>query len=431
MKRRLLSCIAVMIMMVMLFPVQAMAYRPQSPGLWIEGVLYATDPNTGQYHEPTNVNYRDNAPKLQNLIENQSVIVDIPTNAKNIMFRYWDYGNPNGISFPNNGWITGGDAFSINGRTVNGQHTLLGYDCDTYISSGGKIQAIRHYITYRTDLFKKDNTDKFTVSVRRVVGSRVYNYEITYHIHWIKPRPDVSYDSLNHHLTKLNDQMEFRYSDENNKWGDWIQSSNIPTRSYNMYPSLSTSCSTKVEVRFIADPTDTVKSFTIPMLKPAQSGLYIGYHTDGRPVLWGLQKGHYYAWSQTREFEQYRYYGSAASSGGGVYLDGGFPIKPGDTIYVRTADNVSSASSAWIALTVPALPEKTNKSLDLKASPADSENGSSKSLVEDATGTMNIYKSESGLYDQMTTHPCDKVHSSISTTTYEDGTSMSIVLEDQ
>lgn len=106
-------------------------------------------------------------------------------------------------------------------------------------------------------------------------------------------------------------------------------------------------------------------------------------------------------------------------------------LKPGDTIYVRTADNVSSASSAWIALTVPALPEKTNKSLDLKASPADSENGSSKSLVEDATGTMNIYKPESGLYDQMTTHPCDKVHSSISTTTYEDGTSMSIVLEDQ
>lgn len=196
MKKRILFSLVAILIIISFIQIPALAYTPTSPGLWVEttskesGVKFATNPNVKGYHDPTNVDYKNNDAELVSNINNKTVTVNVPNSARFVMFRYWDYGNPT-----NGYWITGGTvSYSINGNNVTGQHIVGGLGSDGRITSGGVGVATKNYIAFSTDKFDKiDDKDTFTVRVVRIVAGARYDYTITYNINWDTSMSGVEY----------------------------------------------------------------------------------------------------------------------------------------------------------------------------------------------------------------------------------------------
>ena len=178
-KKRILSIVIILTLCVASLCIPVSAFDPLSPGLWVEEyVMFTKATSVGGYHTPTNPNYQDS--KFISNISNKTITVDIPYDSTFIMFRYWDYGNPQG-----SGWITGGTvSYRINGSSVT-TNVSGGSGTDGYKASGVAVIANRHYLTFRTSQFSQYGTDVFTIRAYRVVGGVAYDYTITYNINWV------------------------------------------------------------------------------------------------------------------------------------------------------------------------------------------------------------------------------------------------------
>lgn len=182
-KRKLSYVIITMVLIFGLFQNTAMAYTPGAPGLWIEGVMYATDTDIKGYYNPTNKSFIKNSLSLLNNQSNKTVTVNIPKNATYVMFRFWDYGNPNGISYPNNGFITGGAiSYRINGEIAK---SVYGAGTEAQMTSNNKVCAFKEFITYSADKFSKVDGETFTINAVRTVKGVRKDYTITYNINWV------------------------------------------------------------------------------------------------------------------------------------------------------------------------------------------------------------------------------------------------------
>jgi hypothetical protein len=150
--------------------------------------------------------------------------------------------------------------------------------------------------------------------------------------------------------------MEYRR--HTGSWSSWFDISGTTTNAYHF---LSTTRTTPIEVRFKASgnmPASLAWTHTIQALNPAPTGLSIEW-IDGSPFLTGLVANRYYATAANSAFSPF----TELPPGTSRQLN----LNVGNILFVRTALNSTSPSSAHVALTVPPVPvDVTAKIIDLE-----------------------------------------------------------------
>ncbi len=349
MKKRTISAFLVILMVACMFSVQALAYTspPTMAGLRAEGVRWTTKANMGLDWEPE---YFDDG------TYDGANTAQVAKNSTYIQLLWWDHGEPNGNVGSNQGWTWGGNTtYKINGVNATPVNNSLG---TAFSVNGTGLQyntarAYVRYISFPASQFTK-TTDKVEIEVYRLNQStnQYVTRKTSFTINWRDPVSSiVSYNSLTHSINRLDSSMEFTYQGAPS--GNWYTYSSGSNNSFNMYPYLSTTRSTEIQVRYKATssaPASESWFYTIPALSAAPTGLYVDWYS-GTPALWGLDPSRYYAMSTTPSFDTYV---SVDPGYTGVLLSA-LSLNTGDTVYVRSAASAASNSptSAYAAVTVP------------------------------------------------------------------------------
>ncbi|MCL2083578.1 MAG: hypothetical protein FWH04_10165, partial [Oscillospiraceae bacterium] len=159
----------------------------------------------------------------------------------------------------------------------------------------------------------------------------------------LPPAPaTVDYSSASHMITGVSSAMEYRL--HTTAWSGWAS---VPTGAtvLNVYPQLSTTRETKIEVR-TRSPQSESRLFEIPALEPAPVGLSIVW-SSGETALIGVSANTDYTISADSTFSVGNIYWSSGSFAG-TYLTG---IIAGDILYVRVTSG--GVPSAYVSLVVP------------------------------------------------------------------------------
>lgn len=238
------------------------------------------------------------------------------------------------------------DGISVSNRDVAIKLKRSGTEINgtKYEENRYSINNVRNYIS--------SGKSRHTIAFTTFNGTQSsVNY---LHVYPLIPGPapsDVNYSELTHHITGLDSNMEFSFDNG----ADWYYFKSGTNISYNIYPRLSTSKSTNIAVRYSAAQTGIASNswtYTVSRLEPAPTGLSIGWY-KGNAALFGLDSTKYYAISNTASFASFAQIGPGYNAG---LLDAA--MKPGDTVYVRSAADANdwSPSSACVAVKAPAYP---------------------------------------------------------------------------